>query len=300
MNINLNHLAIFHAVAQAGSMTRGAEHLDISQPAVSKQVQELERALGVHLFDRIGRRVFLSPAGEVLADHARRLFALAREVEEAMADVRTAGRGKVAIGASTTIGTYLLPGVLAEFWRRHPRVEVLVRIENTEQVHRRLAGHELDLGLTEGLVEEDELAAEVFHRDELVLIAAAGHRLAGQPRVPLGAVREEPFILREPGSGTRAVEERALAHLKLRVRVVIALGSTEAIKRVVAEGVGLAVVSRLAVAAECAAGTLAVLPVAGLRIERPLHLVRRKGRRDGPAVQAFCGVLRERTAARFG
>jgi DNA-binding transcriptional LysR family regulator len=116
----------------------------------------------------------------------------------------------------------------------------------------------------------------------------------------LSAVREEPFILREPGSGTRAVEERALARLKLPGRVVMALGSTEAIKRVVAEGVGLALVSRLAVGEECAAGTLTVLPIAGLRIERPLHLVRRKGRRDGPALQAFCAVLRERTSAQFG
>jgi DNA-binding transcriptional LysR family regulator len=216
-----------------------------------------------------------------------------------MTDVRAAGRGRLAIGASTTIGTYLLPGVLAEFCR-HPKVELLVQIENTEQVHRRLAGHELDLGLTEGSVEEGELDAEVFHHDELVMIAAPGHRLAGQERVPLSAVREEPFILREPGSGTRAVEERALARLRMPVRAVMALGSTEAIKRVVAEGVGLAVVSRLAVDAECAAGTLAVLPVSGLRIARPLHLMRRRGRRDGPAVQAFCAVLRERTAARFG
>jgi DNA-binding transcriptional LysR family regulator len=298
--MNLNHLAVFHAVAQTGSMTLGAERLDISQPAVSKQVQELERALGVHLFDRVGRRVRLGRAGEVLADYARRLFALAHEAEEAMTDVRAAGRGRLAIGASTTIGTYLLPGVLAEFWRRHPRVELLVQIENTEQVHRLLAGHELDLGLTEGPVEEGELDAEVFHQDELVMIAAPGHRLAGRPRVLPSAVREGPFILREPGSGTRAVEEWALARLKLPVRVVMALGSTEAIKRVVAAGVGLAVVSRLAVAAECAAGTLAVLPVAGLRIARPLHLVRRRGRRDGPALQAFCAVLRERTAARFG
>jgi DNA-binding transcriptional LysR family regulator len=298
--MNLNHLAIFHAVAQAGSMTLGAERLDISQPAVSKQVQELERALGVHLFDRIGRGVRLSQVGEILADYARRLFALAHEAEQALADVRAVGRGRLAIGASTTIGTYLLPGLLAEFWRRHPRVELLVEIENTEQVHRRLAELELDVGLTEGFVEDEELDAEVFHKDELVVIAAPGHRLAGNPRVPLSAVREEPFILREPGSGTRAVEERALARLKLPVRVVMALGSTEAIKRVVAEGVGLAIVSRLAVGAECAAGTLAVLPVAGLRLQRPLHLVRRKGRRDGPALQAFCAVLRERTAAQFG
>ena len=298
--MNLNHLAIFHAVAQTGSMTLGAGRLDISQPAVSKQVQELERVLGVHLFDRIGRRVCLSQAGEILADYAGRLFALAHEAEEAMADVRAVGRGRLVIGASTTIGTYLLPGVVAEFWRRHPGVELLVEVENTEQVHRRLAVLELDVGLTEGFVEEVELDAEVFHRDELVVIAPPGHRLAGNPRVPLSALQEEPFVLREPGSGTRAVEERALARLKLPVRVAVALGSTEAIKRVVAEGVGLAIVSKLAVHAECAAGTLAVLPVAGLRIERPLHLVRRKGRRDGPALQAFCGVLREKTAAQFG
>jgi DNA-binding transcriptional LysR family regulator len=299
MNMNLNHLAIFNAVAQAGSMTLGAERLDISQPAVSKQVQELEGALGVHLFDRIGRRVRLSQPGEVLADYARRLFALAHEAEAAMADVRSVGRGRLVIGASTTIGTYLLPGVVAAFWRRHPGVELLVEIENTEQVHRRLARLELDVGLTEGFVEEEELEAEVFHRDELVVIAPPGHHLAGNHRVPLSALKEEPFVLREPGSGTRAVEERALARLKLPVRAAMALGSTEAIKRVVAEGVGLAIVSRLAVHAECAAGNLAVLPVAGLRIERPLHLVRRRGRRDGPALQAFCGVLRERTAAQF-
>jgi DNA-binding transcriptional LysR family regulator len=298
--MNLNHLAVFHAVAQAGGMTLGAERLDISQPAVSKQVRELERALGVSLFDRIGRRVRLSQAGETLADYARRLFALAREAEEAMADVRAVRCGRLVIGASTTIGTYLLPGVVAEFWRRHPGVELRVEIENTEQVHRRLAGHELDLGLTEGFVEDEDLDAEVFHQDELVMIAAPGHRLAGQPRVALSAVREEPFILREPGSGTRAVEERALARLKLPVRGVMALGSTEAIKRVVAEGMGLAIVSRLAVHAECAGGTLTVLPVAGLRIARPLHLVRRKGRRDGPALQAFCALLRGRTAGQFG
>jgi DNA-binding transcriptional LysR family regulator len=298
--MNLNHLAVFHAVAQTGSMTLGAERLDISQPAVSKQIQEMESALGVHLFDRIGRRVHLSRAGEILADYAGQLFALVQEVEEAMAEVRVVGRGKLVIGASTTIGSYLLPGVVAEFWRRHPNVELLVAIENTEQVHRRLAGRELDVGLTEGCVEEGDLDAEVFHRDELVVIAAAGHPLAGTPRVSLSAVRQEPFILREPGSGTRTVEERALARLKFPVRAAMALGSTEAIKRVVAQGVGLAIVSRLAVRAECAAGTLAVLPVAGLRIDRPLYLVRRQGRRDSPALQAFYGVLREMLAAQFG
>jgi DNA-binding transcriptional LysR family regulator len=299
MRLNLNHLAIFHAVAETGSMTLGAERLDISQPAVSKQVQELESALHVDLFHRIGRRIHLTQAGEILADYARRLFALARAAEEAIADVRAVERGTLRIGASTTIGSYLLPAVVATFWRQHPKIELLVQIENTEQVQRRLAGHELDVGLTEGFVEEDELSAETFHRDELVVIASTSHRFAAKGEVPLSALRAEPFILREAGSGTRAVEERALARLKLPLRTAMALGSTEAIKRVVAEGVGLAIVSRLAVRAECAAGTLAVLPVAGLRIDRPLHLVRRKGRRDGPALQAFCSILRETTAAQI-
>ena len=271
--MNLNHLAIFHAVAQTGSMTVGAERLDISQPAVSKQVRELERFLGVHLFDRVGRRVFLSQAGVILADYARRVFALVKEGEQAMAEVRAVGLGRLVIGASTTIGSYLLPGVLSEFSRRHPKIELLVEIENTEQVHHRLVSHELDLGLTEGFVEHEELESEVFYQDELVVIASPDHRLAKSARVSLKAIQEEPFILREPGSGTRAVEERALSRLKLPVRTAMALGSTEAIKRVVAEGVGLAIVSRLAVQAECAAGTLAILPVAGFRIERPLHLV---------------------------
>jgi DNA-binding transcriptional LysR family regulator len=298
--MNLNHLAIFHAVAQTGSMTLGAERLDISQPAVSKQVQELERVLGVHLFDRIGRRVHLSQAGEILADYARRLFALAHEAEEALAEVRAVGRGRLVIGASTSIGSYLLPGVLAEFSRRHPQIELLVEIENTEQVHRRLAWNELDVGLTEGFVEQEELDAEVFQRDELVVIASPDHPLARTAPVSLKAIQQEPFIMREPGSGTRAVEERALARLKLPVRVAMALGSTEAIKRVVAEGVGLAIVSRLSVRAECAAGTLTMLSVAGLQLERPLYLVRRKGRRDGPVLQAFCAVLRVWAAAQFG
>jgi DNA-binding transcriptional LysR family regulator len=298
--MNLNHLTIFHAVVQTGSMTLGAERLNISQPAVSKQVKELERVLGVHLFDRIGRRVYLSQAGVILADYAKRVFALVHEAEQTLAEVRAVELGRLVIGASTTIGSYLLPGVLSEFSRRHPKIELLVEIGNTEQIHDLLLGHELDLGLTEGFVEHEELDAEVFHRDELVVIACADHPLAKMARVSVKAIQQAPFILREPGSGTRAVEERALARLKLPVRVVMALGSTEAIKRVVAEGVGLAIVSRLSVRAECAAGTLAMLPVAGLRIERPLHLVQRRGRRAGPGLQAFCGILREKTTDQFG
>src|SRR5262249_34566711 len=196
ISMNLNHLAIFHAVAQTGSMTRGAERLDISQPAVSKQVQQLESALGIHLFDRIGRRVHLSQAGEILPDYAGGLFARATGAGEGRGEVRAVARGRLLMGGSTPIGTYLLPAVVAEFWRRRPRIELLVEIENTEQIHRRLVGLELDIGLTEGFVEEEELDAEVFHRDELVVIASPAHPLSGKARVPLRAGQQQPVVLR--------------------------------------------------------------------------------------------------------
>jgi DNA-binding transcriptional LysR family regulator len=296
--MNLNHLAVFHAVAQTGSMTRGADRLAISQPAASKQVRELETALGVDLFDRIGRQVQLNRAGQMLADYAQRVFALADEAEQAMTDVRSVGRGRLVVGASTTIGNYLLPRVLAAFSRQYPGIQLLVEIGNTEQMHRRLRDLELDLALTEGFVDNAELRGEVFYRDQLVVIASASHALAAQPRVSLSDLRRERFILREPGSGTRAVEEQELARLNLHACVAMALGSTEALKRVVAEGIGLALISRLSVQAEVGTATLAILPVAGLRAERAFHLVRLQERRDSPAAQAFCGVLRQLTAER--
>jgi DNA-binding transcriptional LysR family regulator len=293
MQMNLNHLALFHAVADTGSMTMAAERLGISQPAVSKQVKEFEKALGVGLFDRLGRGIRLTQAGELLAEYARRVFALVREGERAVADLVGLDRGRLTVGASTTIGSYLLPPVLAAFAERHPDVELLVEIANTEEVHRRLLARTLDVALTEGFVEGEELDGEVFGVDELVLVACPTHPLARRRQVKVADLEGEPFVLREPGSGTRAVEEQALARFGLKVDVAMSLGSTEGIKRVVASGLGMAIVSRLSVAGELSAATLVVVPVAGMRIDRPLHLVRQRGRRDGPALKAFCAVLRE-------
>ena len=288
----LTHLAAFHAVAGAGSMTGAAERLQVSQPAVSKQVKELEHALGVLLFDRVGRGLRLTQAGELLAGYARRLFALEAEAERAVAELRAVGSGRLVIGASLTVGSYLLPGVLAAFRRRYPGVRLHVEIANTERVHRMLLDFALDVGLTEGFVEEEGLHAEVFATDELLVIAAPGHPLLRKRRVTARDLDGAAFVLREPGSGTRAVEERALAQIGVRVEPVMTLGSAEAINRVVAEGVGLAFASRLAVADDLACGRLAVLPVADLALKRQLHLVRLRDRQDGPTLRAFRAVLR--------
>lgn len=290
--MNINHLAIFHAVAEESSMSRGAERLFISQPAVSKQIKELEASLGVTLFDRLPRGLRLTEAGEVLAGHARRLFAVEADAERAIAELKGLVQGRLTVGASLTIGDYLLPQVLGEYRRKHPGIELHLEIANTQVIQQKLRDHALDVGLTEGFAEDGDLDAEVFGEDELVAVVPPGHALLGEEEVPAARFCAEPFLMREPGSGTRDVVERALARRGIAVQPAMLLGSTEAIKRGVASGLGVAIVSNLALELEFRAGLLRPLPLSDLTITRPLHLVRLRGKSAGAAVQAFLSLLR--------
>jgi DNA-binding transcriptional LysR family regulator len=292
MAINLAHLAVFHAVASEGSVSRGAERLMVSQPAVSKQLRQLERSLGASLFDRLPKGVRPTAAGELLAGYARRIFALEAEAAEALAELRGMRRGSISVGASTTIGVYLLPEIFVRYRRAYPDVRMHMEVANSEVIRRRLVEGAIDVGLTEGIVEGDELDSTVFLRDELVPIAAPGHPLARRKRpVPAATLCREPFVVRETGSGTKSVVERALAERGLSVTPVMSLGSTEAIKRAVAAGVGVAIVSRLTVQQELQLGRLVVLRVPDLPINRPLHRLTLRGRQPSQAVAAFMKML---------
>ena len=289
--MNLNHLAIFYAVAREGSVTLGAERLHISQPAVSKQLQELERALGMPLFDRLPRGVRLTEAGELLEGYARRLFGLEAEAEAALAELRGLERGTLSVGASMTIGGYLLPDILARFHRKYPGIALRLEIANTEEVEQRLMDGTLDVGLTEGFLEHPELEASVFREDEMVVIAPPGHPLLSEEPVTAARLCLEPFLVREEGSGTRAVVERAFTERGLALRPVMSLGNIEAIKRAVAAGAGIAIVSALTVELEQEAGTLAVVAVRDLSVRRPLHRLRLRGKHQSHAARAFLELL---------
>ena len=291
--MNLNHLALFHAVAEEGSMSRGAERLFISQPAVSKQIKELETALGTPLFDRLPRGLKLTPAGVLLAGYARRLFAVEAEAEHALRELRGLTRGRLTLGASLTIGDYLLPPVLGAFHRQYPEIEIQLEIANTQIIQQKVSENLLDFGLTEGFADEPHLSAEVFSQDEIIAIVPPGHPLLKCRSVTSAEFCAEPLLLREPGSGTREVVERALARLGIAVTPTLSLGSTEAIKRSVAAGLGIALVSRLAVAAEIESGLLYPLPLSDLSLTRPLHLVRLRGKSESAAVLAFLATLNE-------
>lgn len=296
--MNLNHLAVFHAVAEEGGVSRGAERLCVSQPAVSKQVRELEAALGLKLFDRLPRGVRLTQAGEVLAGHARRLFAVEADAERAIAELKGLSRGSLRVGASLTIGVYLLPEILGAYRKLHPGIDLELEIANTQAIQQKLRENALDVALTEGFVETgepknelDDLEAEIFHRDELVAVVPPGHRLLSEEVVTAAQFCAEPFLMRETGSGTREVVERALAQVKVVVHPTMSLGSTEAIKRAVTAGLGVAIISRLALSTELAAGLLQVVALSNLRIERPLHIVRLRGKSESHAARAFFKLL---------
>ena len=298
MSLNLNQLAVVHAVAAEASVSKAAERLMVSQPAVSKQLREMERQLGTPLFDRLPRGVRPTEAGTLLADYARRIFALANEAQERLAELQGLERGQLRIGASTTIAVYLLPAVFVAFRKAYPGVRLTVDIVNAREVEERLAASAVDVALSEGEPDAAAFAVDPFMTDELIAIAPAGHPLAGGRKpVPAAAVCREPFIVREAGSGTRAVVEHALADRGLAVTPVMEVGSTIVIKRAVAAGMGLAFVSRLTCELELRSGTLAEVKTADLKITRPLHRLRVRGRHEGRAVTEFDRLLREAVAA---
>jgi DNA-binding transcriptional LysR family regulator len=297
--MNLNHLRVFASVARHGNMTRAARELRVSQPAVSKQLSDLEHDLSTPLVDRLPRGVRLTAAGELLFAHAQRILQAERSAEQELAELQNLGRGKLAVGASTTIGSYLVPSLFGELRRSHPAVELDLEIANTAGVQEAVLEHRLDLGLIEGFVASDALDVETLAGDEMVAIAAPSHPALARAPLRASELLELPVLMREHGSGTRDVIEAALAARGVELKPIMSLGSTEALKNAVLHGLGVAIVSQLTVEHELRSGQLAELRFSDLRIRRDIYLVTLKGKRQSPAAAAFTELLhrRQRTLA---
>lgn len=297
--MNLHHLKVFHAVAHSGNFSHAAQRLFLSQPAVSVQVRRLEQALGVPLVEVYGRQVHLTQAGVRLKEYADQILRMEKDAEEAMAEFQDPTRGSIRVGASTTPGTYLLPGMIAEFRHLHPGVQVALVIGNTRAITSKLLANDLDLGIVgEETPADNGLILEPWVTDQMVIIAPPDHRLSRAQTVSSEEVLAEPLILREPGSSTREV---FVAHVRVRGLEAVPhleLSNTEAVKQAVAAGLGLAVVSLLTVQTEIRAGRLQVLNVPDLRLERQLHLAWHVGKRLSLGGNAWLGFLRSSKGAR--
>ncbi len=291
--MELRQLRGFVMVASCGSFSRAADDLNLTQPAVTTQIQALERELGIRLLERLPHHVLLTPAGERLLPYARGLLNLEEEALRAVAELKGLQSGCLRIGASPTIGSYLLPGMLSEFRRRYPGIRVIAEIAPTQRVVEALETHALDLGLVEAPVSSAVLAVDPFLTDELVLVVPAGHPWARRRSVHPNELAEQALVGREPTSGTRLLLDERLRSLGVEITPSMELGATEAIKNAVVAGLGIAFLSRLAIQSEERLGTVSVLPVEGLDLHRPLYCVQHRQRYVMPATRAFLDFVHQ-------
>jgi len=295
VRLTLRQLFIFTAVADAGSTTAAGERVALSQSATSGALNELERLLGARLFDRIGKRLLVNDNGRALLPRARALLDAAQEIEsqfglDGTGAATSPPATRLRVGASTTIGNYVLPALVASYMKAWPGTAVDVVIGNTRDVAASVARLEVDLGLIEGPCHETELHVAPWLEDELAIVAASTHALVQhgvQARVPLKALRQARWLLREPGSGTReAVEHALLPHLH-HLHDALQPGSTEAIKQAAAEGLGLACLPLCAVQDLLTLGRLVVLRTTLPRLTRRFYLVHHRQKRLSDNLERF-------------
>lgn len=286
--MTLRQLEAFLAVAREGSFSRAARRIHLSQPTLSEHVAELERELGARLFIRTGRGIGLTEPGRIFEGYASRAVTTLADARRAMQELDGLQRGSLVVGASTTPGTYLLPGVIARFRAQHPGIEFRLELGNSREIEERVQSNELDLGVVGGheLVRGERcVAAGVV--DELVLVVAPTHRWASSRGLAPEKLGEEPLLVREEGSATRRVTERTLQQAGVTVRIGMELAHTEAVKQAVMAGLGVAFVSVYAVRGEVDAGRLCRVPVRGLRIHRHFHVIHNEARTLTASARAF-------------
>lgn len=291
--MNLYHLRVFLTVAEHEHITRASEELILSQPAVTKIIQHLEQEIGLELIERHGRRIVLTQAGKVLHGYARRLFALEREMEEALAAMQDVEMGEITLAANTTTGVYFLPPVVAQFRERYPQVTLRITILNSHEIIEQTIDWILDFGLVEGdpATLPPGLETQVFARDELVLVVAPEHRWSSLRVIQPEVLRENELLLREQGSGIREVIEHALLQHSVRITPLLTLPDNEVIKQMAMSGVGAAILSAFAVRREVASGELVRIPIEGIDLRPQLTLVKRADKHLSRAAQAFCSLL---------
>ncbi len=286
VTVRIEWLRSFLAVRESGSFTKAARSLYVSQPAVSTHVRELERNLRTRLFEHVGNSIRPTRSGDAVAREARRILDGVRELKLAAADSEESVQGLVKIGASTTPGNYLLPARLARFERRYPRTRVHFTIGNSRKILDLLAVNEIDLGVVGLEPDPSEYVSRRFARDEIVPFASADHPLARKSRVSMADLAGERFVLREKESATRQLFDRWLGRHRLK-GPVLELGCPETVKRAVAAGLGIGVLSRFAIEWEVKEGRLAGLRGVDLSIARWLYVVHHRRKHLGRALRAL-------------
>jgi DNA-binding transcriptional LysR family regulator len=292
MNITFRQLQIFAAVAQYLSYTRASEALHLTQPAVSMQIKQLEQSVGLPLFEQLGKRVFLTDAGQEFSRYAKAITAQLEELEQVVNEMKGLQRGRLTIAVAST-ANYFVPRLLAMFCQQHGEVTVSLDVTNREQLLKGLVENRTDLVIMGQPPEEMDLVAERFMDNPLVVIAPPDHPLVTASKIPLERLHEETFLVREQGSGTRSAMERFFAANQLALSTAMEMSSNEAIKQGVAAGLGLGIVSLHTLGMELALKRLVILDVVNFPIMRYWYIVYRSGKRLSLVAQAFQHFVKE-------
>jgi LysR family transcriptional regulator, low CO2-responsive transcriptional regulator len=294
-NMTLRQMKVFAAVARHLSFTRAARELHLTQPAVSQQVKLLEAEVGLPLFEQIGRKVHLAPAGAELLRYTEQAMELLRQASESLSAMRGLKRGVLKLGAVST-AKYFAPSLLSTFTPAYPEVTIKFAVGNREEIIQQLAGNEIDLVIMGRPPRELETVAEPFAKHPLVLIASPTHPLAGKRRIRLSQLATQSFLIREEGSGTRASMERVFRERGMSIRVSMEVSSNETIKQAVMADMGISFISSHTVGLELAAGKLVILDVVGLPIIRDWYVIHLRDKKLAPIPAAFRAFLLEHGA----
>ena len=298
MRFTLRQLEVYLAVARQESVSRAGEELAMSQSAVSGALADLENQFDTRLFDRVGKRLQLSDLGRALRPRAQALLEQAHELERALSEQTDVGLLRV--GATLTIGNYVTVPLMARFMSDNPGARVQLEVANTEEIARKVANFEIDVGLIEGELHHPDLEVSVWCDDELVVFCAPTHPLAARATLDDDDLRSADWIVREQGSGTRQGFERAMHGILPELRIALELQHTEAIKSAVEANLGLGCVSRIALAEAFRLGQLKACAVPSRDFQRQFFFVVHRQKHRGIAVQrwlALCRAQLQRTAA---
>ncbi|RLK46961.1 LysR family transcriptional regulator [Alkalispirillum mobile] len=298
MNVTLRQLRVFESVARHLSFTRASEELFLTQPAVSMQIKQLEGQVGLPLFEQLGKRIYLTEAGRELVGYARRIMRELREAQLVMEELQGLNRGRLGVAVATT-ANYFATHLLAAFSRRNPGVSFSLDVTNREGLLRLLMENERDVVIMGQPPEGQELVADAFMANPLVVIASPDHPLTRERDIPPERLQNELFVVRERGSGTRVAMERFFARKGVQLQSEMEMSSNEALKQAVQAGLGLGLVSQHTLAMELSLGCLAILDVQGFPIQRQWYVVHRAGKRLSPVAAEFRRFVLEEAEAHW-
>ncbi len=295
-SLTIRQLQVFVCAARHLSFARAAEELHLTQPAISMQVKELESVVGLPLFDRSGRRIALTTPGEYFLVHARRMLAVLKDAADTMARMKGVQGGRLTIGIVST-AKYFVPRLLAAFRREHPAIELRLEVGNRQVLVGQLQNNEVDLAIMGTPPRELDTRAEPFAANPLVLVAAPEHPLTRLSQVSAALLGNEVFLVREPGSGTRASMEIFLKERRIHPATMVEMPSNETIKQAVMADMGVSMLSMHTIGLELKAGVIRMLEVDGLPLLRRWHVVNMSAKLLSPAAEAFRYFILEKAQA---